>query len=203
MKVSNPVLIATVLCAIAYVVQCADEKDNNWRLVGSNKLISVSAERVLYEHESKKSFCIHVRITNVSQKDIGVDLRDYWTTLYPNQWGVQDRATRQIIDEESMIRHEPDAAKKAELTAAFEKKQLTVIPAGTSTDYYREFNASGLPAAKAGEFLIISLDGQILSTDGKGVEDFQRKNAGDWDLIIKGPLEWRVIPKDGLLVKAK
>ena len=72
------------------------------------------------------------------------------------------------------------------------------IPAGKDSDYYVNFNASGRKDVdKAqGKYILISIKGQMFFSDGSQVWD---ENSG-YDLAILKPIEWKMIPKDAMII---
>jgi hypothetical protein len=162
----------------------------------------------LYERPDLSNFFVHVRVTNLTSRAIGVDLRDYWHVIYPNQWGPVNTDHRQRIDE-GRVEYPPlKKAAEDKLLADFRAGALTTIPAGKSVDYYREFNASGRAnvekQVEGFKYLIISLNGQQLLADGKQVEqvscDWEQIETADTDLVIAAPVPWKKIPDGGRVV---
>jgi protocatechuate 3,4-dioxygenase beta subunit len=179
-----------------------------WHRLATGELASVDVERTLYEKEGQRHFFIRVRITNLANRPVGIDLNNYWKVTYPNQWGMENADHRTDIDERRMVPKDLDAAAREELLAAFRTGGLTTIPPGKSIDYYREFNASGRADVdaqeKQGKYLIVSLDGVLRLTDGEGVEQVScawgRKTQAPTDLVIPTPVPWRAIPSAGRIV---
>ena len=80
MKLRTIVLCLGFCCVVLGIVYSIHDKEEDWYTVGGNKLISVSSQRVLYEHQNKKSFLVRIRIKNVAQKEIGRQTGGYRAT---------------------------------------------------------------------------------------------------------------------------
>jgi len=179
-----------------------------WHRVGKGDLAAVDVERALYEKTGERHFLVRFRVTNLADRPIAADLREYSKVIYPNQWGKSDSDHRLAIDERRMVYQELPEADRTRLLADFGARRLTNIPAGKSIDYYREFNASARADVdrSQGKYLIVSLDGELRLTDGAKVEQF----SCDWnhgrtveqtDLVIPMPVPWKTVPADGYIVR--
>jgi hypothetical protein len=181
-----------------------------WHRLATGELASVDVERALYEKEGQRHFFIHVQITNLADRPIGVDFSDYWKVMYPGRWGMSDLDHRTLIDEERMVYKDLDEAAREALLAAFRAGGLATLPVHKAIDYYREFNASGRADVdaqeKQGKYLIISLDGVLRLTDGKAVEqlscawDSKGRDAKQTDLVITTPVPWKKLPDGARIV---
>lgn len=183
-----------------------------WHFVAKGQLASIHISRTPYERQGEKDFLICVRVTNLTDRPIGVELRDFWKVVYPNQVGFQDEKTRGDIDERRMIHKPLTDDEKAKLIADFKAGGLVTIPARGSTDYFRRFNAGkslALAKEERGKFFFISLDGEQRLTDGTEAEQVSlewekasvRAKAGaDAELFIPTPLKWEKVPPDGRIV---
>ena len=178
----------------------SEAADAQWQPLTTGKLMAAAIERALFAREQSSRFFIHVRITNLSQRAAGVDLSDSWEIVYPNQWGVYQRDHREEIDEERRA-HEPlSEPRKMQLIADYHANKLTMMAPGQTMDYYREFNASGRTDVdqSQGRYVILSLDGRILVTDGKDAEALDctgtPSDAACGDVVIPFPVAWKTIP---------
>jgi len=170
-----------------------------WQLLIEDKFVSVYVERSLYRTSGNKGFFVHVRIYNRTHKKLGVDLRDRFSLIYPNQWGLYQKPHRDAIDEERMIPPKMDPALKQKLTAAFHTGALTEI--GDSLDYYREFygQCPEANANSAGNFLIVSMGGWLLFSDGESgdmasLEQSRERPFELSEVVLPLPLQWKNIP---------
>jgi hypothetical protein len=151
-----------------------------------------------------------VCLLNLTDHDIGVDLRKPWTVIYPNQWTVSDYDHRLVIDEERLIPDELDEERTANLIADFHSTLTTVNP-GQVVDYYREFNGSG-PAeieaafeAHPSRYLLIVVDGPLFATDGQAVESLYCSDNTDEiscfrEMAVLQPVSWAEVPADALIL---
>jgi hypothetical protein len=171
-----------------------------WHLIGETDLAKFEVEKALYEKAGEPFCLVHVRITNVSDRAVGVDLRG-WMAVYPGYFGKSDTEHNNFFKQVRMYHASLDQPKRAELLADFAAGRLTVIPAGKSVDYYREYieRAKVEEADKGGgKYLIISMDGEQILTDGKKVEQFLGVGyeGANTDLAILSPVSWKTIPAD-------
>ena len=119
--------------------------------------------------------------------------------LYPNQWGGSDLDYRTVINEKAMVPKKLDTQLRARLIEAFKSKRLTVLLPGKSIDYYSNFNASGRKDIQAtkDQFILISIKGQLVFTDGNDVWDVQPSR----DLAIEQPVIWKTVPEKAIVVE--
>ncbi len=176
---------------------------DDWYTVGENQQLAVRVERRLYQQAGNPHFLVRVRVDNHSAHRLGVDLRDYWAVVYPNQWGPLREDHRSVIDE---MRARPkllDAARCADLRQAFGSGDLAAVPAAGSIEYYREFNASGkadVNAQATDRYLFVSLAGQALYTDGTRCSQLAAGDPGGSDLVMTTPVPWGQVPASALVV---
>lgn len=173
----------------------------------------VSVERALYEKKGSPHFFVKLRITNLASEAIFVDLSDYWKVIYPNQWGVLLTDHRQVINERRLEFAALDGKRRFEVLDAFRKKQLTIIPTGTSHDYFREFNASErndvekqMNNTKDAKWVFVSMDGQLVLTDGHTVEQIScswEDERVSTDVILPFPVTWKTIPETAIVIEEK
>ncbi|MBI4355859.1 MAG: hypothetical protein HY597_05400 [Candidatus Omnitrophica bacterium] len=180
--------------------------DEHWQLLTTGTLAVAHVERRLYEKEGSNHFFIRVRLTNVIQQSIGVDLAHYWQVIYPNQWGIHQEDHRTMIDEKHMVDEPLDNQQKEQLITEYHARKLTMVKPGQAVDYYREFNASGRADVDRGHgnYFILSLDGRVLVTDGSRVEALDctwgPRHSGCGDLVIPFPVRWQGVPPDGRII---
>ena len=181
--------------------------DEQWQPMTEGTLAAVQVERRLYESTESDHFFIHARLTNLSPQPLGVDLRNYWDVIYPNQWGVHQKDYREVINEQHMI-HEPlDTQQKEQLIADYHAGKLTMVKPRQAVEYYREFNASGRPDVdkSTGNYFLLSVDGRVFMTDGNRVEALdctwnQGASTGCGDLVIPFPVKWGAIPPGSRII---
>jgi hypothetical protein len=186
----------------------ATPADGQWHEAARGTLAAVQVERRLYERAGDEHFLVRVRVDNLADRPLGLELRDYWTVVYPNQWGALATEQRLTIDESRMPARVMDAARCHDLRRGFAAGELTAIPAGGAAEYYREFNASGradVDAQAVERFVYASLAGQTLVTDGEDCENLPL----DWgpsgatantDLRLAAPVAWAAVPEGAEVV---
>jgi hypothetical protein len=206
-----PTMAASLLLLGLAVTAGAETRTlpQSWMTVASNPLATATVERTLYERPNDPHFYIRVRITNTTDRPLGVDLRDCWRVIYPNQWGVSQASQRGEINERRL----KQVADKSALVPDFAAGKLTRLEPGATLDYYREFNAGGRKEVEeqarqfAGKYLVVSLDGQVPVTDGKRIEALScvwegDRTAADTDLVIPLPVKWSKVSEAALVVSA-
>ena len=103
---------------------------------------------------------------------------------------------------------------QTELIKAFARDALTMIPPNQSVTYFRDFNGSTGRSGRReverksnlGNFLIVSMDGQLFYTDGQSLHHIQCEWKGDFgpdntDVVLKLPITWKTLPKLALVVE--
>ena len=176
--------------------------DGSWHEAARGTMAAVELERRLYERAGHEHFFVRVRVRNLTDRPLGLDLRDYWTVVYPNQWGALATERRDTIDESRMPARVLDAARCDDLRRGFVEGTLAALPAGGATEYYREFNASGradVDAQAVERFLYVSLAGQTLVTDGENSENLPLEwgpsgSTANTDLVLAAPVAWTAVP---------
>jgi hypothetical protein len=176
-----------------------------WATVASGAGLTVATERVLYERPGFPHFFVHVRVTNQTNRDVAIDLRERFKVFYPNQWAGSRVDHREVVDETRNAPDPFDAAAKASTVTAFRAGQLTSVRAGTSFNYFIDFNASTRADVErsASRYLIVVMDGQLRWSDG-GMAG--RVEPDEWttrdtrltrdprEVAITTPVTWRQIP---------
>lgn len=183
-----------------------------WHLVTKGKLAKVEVERTLYDKPGDPHFLIRVRVTNSIDRAIGIDLHDPSETIYPNQWGWSETSHREVINEGRRGYKSLSVDDQGRLLEDFRRGRLVPVPPGKAVDYYREFNAESVERkGDFGKYLIISLDGQLLMTDGTITDQITcewamdstpgGKSHSDTELVIPAPVRWKTVPADGRIVE--
>lgn len=192
------------------IVLTPDHEDDKWHTVITGELVQVSVEKRMYTIDNSPYFWIHVRLLNLTDHNIGVDLHNPWTVVYPNQWAVSDHDHRLVIDEMRLIPAELDEELIANLIADFHNTLTTVRPEQV-VDYYREFNGSG-PAeieeafeSRPSRYLLIVIDGPLFATDGQAVERLYCSDNADEtpcfrEMAVLQPVSWAEVPAGGLII---
>ncbi|UII77832.1 hypothetical protein LV716_08685 [Flagellimonas sp. HMM57] len=141
------------------------------------------------------------KLMNTSDRTVGVDLSNYWKVIYPNQWGIYQKPYREIIDERRII---PDTViNEADLIDKYNNQTLTFIKPKETIEYYRNWNGSGerVKLTDENSFLIITVDGQLLLTDGATVEQVKIGDEEDRRAIVfKYPITDSYLPKEAFIV---
>jgi hypothetical protein len=190
-----------VFAVLSTSVSFAQNDSAAFQILYKSSTVSVSAEKALYEMDKSKHFFIHYQIKNLTENNIGVYTEAYFGVFYPNQWGVEKKAERSIIDERRVIPMALNDSIIQFIETKYKNSQLTLIPPGWSFDYYRDFNASRKKDVKIepGEFMFISMDGQLLMTDGSKVEHAHFDDHSllqQSSIFLPYPLTWKQIPAD-------
>jgi hypothetical protein len=172
---------------------------DGWTTVASSGHVRVDVERALYETTGTNHFFVRVRVTNTSQAEVGVDLRAYHQVFYPNQWGASPTEHRTVIDETRLVVGPLDTASAAALLADDRAGSFTRIAAGTTLEYFDEFNASSRADVDAqtgsNPYVIVTMDGQLRLSDGTVAERvLPSGDDGSREVAIHAPIAWKPIP---------
>jgi len=183
---------------------------NRWHEVFRGHLAKVDVDRALYERGKDEDCLIAVRVTNVTNRSVGVDLSKFWNVLYPNSWGSSNTPAPELVDEERWIREPISEKDKKRLMQDFSNHRLTTIVPHRSITYFREFtighNIRKEIDSVTNPYLIVGLDGVLEMTDGHRVEEviFPMNSAGAerarW-VVIRLPAVWETVPQDSVIVE--
>lgn len=186
----------------------AQKTESEFQELYNDGILSISAEKILYESEVSNHFFIHYQIKNIHKKtDTFLYLKNYSLLFYPNQWGIVDTTTRMIIDERRIIPGLSDTIRK-QIENLQNSNQLATLYPGSTMDYYRDFNngdKKNIPA-NDGKYLYVSMDGQLAYYyyehiyDAEFVYLFAEANfsntriAKDCTVYFSFPLQFKKIP---------
>jgi hypothetical protein len=169
-------------------------------------MATVSVAKALFEQQDGKYFLACVRVTNKSDREIGVDLRSRRYCVGINQWSATDTAERIIINESREIPVPFTPEEQAKLVAAFHAEKLVRVPVGKHVDYYYPFigeerssNRAAVEKLKT-KFVILSMDGELRVTNGEQTELLRCGEPGDADVSIPRPVTWHRVPFGGRIV---
>ena len=177
-----------------------------WQPVIEGKIATVSIAKALFEQKEGKYFLAGVRVTNKTEREIGVDLRSRRYCVRINQWTATDTAERTTIDESRVVRAAFSDEDQTSLVKAFRAGKLVRIPAGKSVDYYCQFIGEDRASNRAAveklhtKFVILSMDGELRVTDGKQSESLRCGEPGEADVSIERPVPWHTVPRGGRIV---
>lgn len=183
-------------------------------VVYSGKLVTISAEKILYETGSSNNFYLKFKIENKTTKIIGVDLGNFEEVIHPQQYHVSKTPTTLSIDIILITPNELNKVKKKAMREKYTNQKLTFIQPNQSIDYCREFNGGFNKADKEKikineqEYLIIMLDGQFFATDGQEVENVcfckdAKDKSTNRELSISYPIVWKKISSNGFVLENK
>ena len=178
---------------------------NKKHLFYEGALVNIYIDKMLYISK-EESFLNKITIENKTNNELGIDLRNYWKVIYPNQYGKLVTPERTVIDERNIVPDTLNQKKRDELKALLNSKKLALISARGSIEYYREFNGGKKEQVllNKGEFLFISFDGQLFITDGDN--NFEHvfvinNKLVHTDLILEYPVKWGNISNKGAIIK--
>lgn len=177
------------------------QTDTGFVSLFKGKMVEISAEPAFYEHKKSKHFFIHFQIRNISESNIGVFMEEYFGLFYPNQWGIVTKPQRDVIDERRIVPMALNDSVIHFMEKKYANSQLIRIAPGETFDYYRDFNASDRKdlKLKEGEYIYVSIDGQLLITNVAQIEHAHFDDASlikNSTLFIPFPIKWKVIPPD-------
>jgi hypothetical protein len=144
------------------------------------------------------------RIENISDSIIGIDLSNFWKIIYPNQWGIYRTPERQAINEITLV---PDTiTHSSEMIDKFMSGKLSTINPGKTLEYFRIWNGSGEKLhLNNNEYLIITVDGQLLLTNGIRVNNITFFDKPEYlrAITFEFPLNEKIVPDDALIIKGE
>ncbi|MBN1534786.1 MAG: hypothetical protein JXA20_19095 [Spirochaetes bacterium] len=184
----------TVLEAVLFM-----EADREVFLLSRGRFADVFVEKTIYHSPKTMNFLLKFIIRNTADRTIGVDLQSFWRVFYPNQWGLNRKPYREVIDERRIT---PDTVvDNAPLLFRYAgRRGLQFIARGKTLAYYREWNGSGekIHFTNPREYLIISIDGQLLITDGTDVENLSLRYIPE--VAFSHPLSHKTIDTAGAMI---
>jgi hypothetical protein len=193
--------ILTILVAL-FFISSKNIITPSEQLIYKGTFVEVYVEKVIYHSLKYENFLMKFSIKNISNNTVGIDLSDYWKVIYPNQWGLSKKPYREVVDERQLI---PDKViDKSELLNKFKNNKLTYIKPNETLEYYRDWNGSGekIELNSMDEYLIISVDGQLIVTDGKDLEHITLIDAKETErvIVLGFPLLNKTIPENTLII---
>ena len=174
-----------------------------WRLWKSGQLIAIQTDDQLFR-STDGDFYVHVRVQNISQEDVGVDLKRPYRLVFPNQWTANETGRRVLVDERRLPWKALTQAQRAGLVEDFQSARLARLGPREVLEYFVRFNGIGGAAAvdlRQENFLVVSLDGGIWATDGKRTEALGRTEAEstETDRTWPLPVPWKPLPSNATL----
>ncbi len=175
-----------------------------WLPVIRGRLASIEAEPALYAESDSGPALVRIRVRNLSPRPLAVAAGDYWSVVFPNQWGFHHHPYRTTVDEPELQLSPLGPEDTLRLLAAQRRRTTLRVPPGNSVEYFREF-AGGRPASadSAAAYLIISLSGRLLVSDGLIAEELTLIGAPPEtrDLVIPTPLTWQRVPRHARVIR--
>lgn len=173
----------------------------------SGKFITVTSDGVLYKNEKTKQFLVKFKVVNVSKKTIGVYLDYEFDAIYPHQYGIYDTAAsgpvREIRLHCDYKAHKDSIDNKLE--QKFAEKKLKMLEPKQIEEYYvpMEIHVDDHDIKKH-EYLVITCDGHMYSTDGKSVAHdcllkVSHKKRG---ITFGHPLKFSALPVNADVIEA-
>ena len=169
-------------------------------LIYKGQLVEVYVEKAIFHSSAKRNFLLKFTVKNTSNKTVGIDISDYWKVFYPNQWGFYKKAFRDCINEIQII---PDKIfDTSKILKKFKDNFLTIINPNQRLEYYRDWNGSGEKVEMKNEnkYLIISIGGQLLVTDGMYLENLTLTEEAERVMVLFYPIRHKATPKNGLII---
>lgn len=187
-------------------------RDDKWHQVFQGRLAKAEVERRLYERGKDEDCLIAVRLTNLANRAVGVDLRKFWNVIYPNSWGFSKTPALGVVDEERIIREPMSAADKKKLMLDYSENRLTTLLPKRPVTYFRKFtvgyNIRKQIDSDSDAYLIVGLDGALQLTDGQTTEEIMfQQNDGVADarrwVAIRLPVHWRTVSQNSFVVEER
>ena len=183
-----------------------------WHQAFQGRLAKMEVDRTLYQRRKEEDCFIAVRLTNVTNRSVGVDLRKFWNVIYPNSWGFSETPAPGLVEEERIIREPMSVADKNRLMLDYSDKRLTTIVSHSSITYFRGFtigrNIRKEIDSAGKQYLIIGLDGDLRITDGQTTEEMmfatgdEGADGARW-VAIQLPATWQTVSHNSLVVERR
>ena len=192
-------------------LQSATSKDatSHDHTLFSGKFIVASAEKILYKKQNAAQYFIKFKLTNKTDKTIGVYLDYEHDAFYPHQYGIHDTSFQSNEKELRLScefkQHRDSISKK--IISSYQSKKLTLIAPKQSIDYFvpMEIHVEDHKFTKS-EYLIITCDGHIFSTDGKSMEHdcfiTKKVKHAQRDLVFGHPVNYGNLPEGAFVINA-
>jgi hypothetical protein len=173
-------------------------------LIYNGRMVNLYIEKVNYFSKNGKPFLLKFTVQNKSNKTIGVDLTEYSKVIFPNQWGIYNQPFRSSIDEEQLIFKKMLLQDSIKIINKFKMNVLTSIKPNQSVDYYAYWNGDekSIHKMSINEFLIISIDGQMIFTDGEIIEclTMDNKNDNEKTIVFNYPVVSKLVSKKAMII---
>ena len=161
----------------------------------------VSIEKIIYEFPDQNNYYIKFVIKNISKKKIGIDLTNSTKQFYPNYWCFYCPVNEGINEGGRIIQLDNNYD---QLRNNFTNGKITFIDVSKEVHYYRNIckyddeiiNFDNIYAKE--NFFRIRLDGQLIITNGKEIEELRldNKSVEKRLVIFNFPILKKQIPKD-------
>ena len=92
---------------------------DSWRALGTTRLVAIDVEQALYEKAGQYGSFIHVRLTNRSERPVGVDLQEHERVIYANTWTKEPQERRVNFNEKRLIHKPFDKAARTATSRGF------------------------------------------------------------------------------------
>jgi hypothetical protein len=184
--------------------------EREWHLIVRDEHVAVYVEGQLYmsdvyssEHPGLARYptlLMHIRVVSRTSSRLGLDLRDAAKMIYPNYWELHAGAERETIEEARNVPSQIDRAERISVIADFRAGRLA--PLEKSVEYYRSLKGrwpSGYDYTGSERYLTVSMDGQLLYTDGTVVYSLSlewRNGLGprQSDIVMPVPIPLNAVP---------
>ncbi len=202
-------LIISLFSILIFVALGFKKDGNEPHILYTGKLVSATVEKTLYKNEKTKQFLLKFIIKNESEKTIGVYLDYEFDAFYPHQYGVHDTTVRMAIRElraHCEYKTHADSVNKF-LLKKYNDKKLSMLGAKQSIEYFvpMEIHVDDHQLG-AKEYLIISCDGHLFSTDGKSIaHDCLLKKSvtpKQRDVVFGHPVKFAPLPANADIIEA-
>ncbi len=191
----------------------AQNNDAAFQVLYSSPVVSISAEKNLYETDNSPHFFIHYQIKNIGAYDLAFYLEDEDRLFYPNQWGIVDTTMRLIVSERRIIVHNMGDTTKRWMKRLYGKGELHKLKPGATIDYYRNFNNGSKNDIqfKEGEYMYISMDGELFYLQDKHINDTEfeyqiscahfgsEKFTKESTVYLSYPISFKKIPTNAII----
>jgi hypothetical protein len=186
---------------------CAGSEEwghTGWHEVIKGKFATVDVEGTLYEMPPQNTSFIHVRIRNVTDGEIGMDLRYPTEAIHEQGYGVVDRPGS-LLYGGLFAGFNPLSERQRRLVIEdFKARRLTMVSSRSSHEYFIEgASADGRREIdqKRGRILYLRLDGRPVITNGQDVETIDQEMWTMGRIATPFPVKWGKIPPNQHVIR--
>ena len=202
MKLYEIAVLIPLLMAM-WCTPATEAAPDDWKELFRDKVARIEVEKAVYEKANRPGFFIHVRITNLTTRTLGIDLSKRQNVIRLNQAGYSRVDYRETTDELRVMGWTLTASEQEALKNAFIARKLHDIDSDGSVDYFIDFNDDGKlnPRDVKDKFFMLVVDGTLFLTDGRQIYRLSlEKLMVEREVPIPSPPQFKTIPDNAIVI---